>query len=151
MNRQAIEPLTRERVGSVLQGMGIRFLRDEDGDFVLFLGIPSAKLVAMVLVSVQGKGKILTVGGLVQNLPTEDPRDLLDKANAWNQKHRWPRVFLRDDELHFDYHVDLERGVSDAQLENFLKTAFATIQQLIAWLEVSPGKGFSRLPGLAVA
>lgn len=135
MREQITAPLTKERVAKVLQKMNLKFFRDSDSNFLLSLATTISRLVAMTLVMVEEEGAVLSVGGSVQNLPSWDPKTLLERANTWNIEKMWPRVFLRGDELRFDYHVPLREGVSEAQLEDFLGVAFGSIQALLDWLE----------------
>lgn len=80
-------------------------------------------------------------GGQRTEPPPWDAKTLLEQANTWNIVKRWPKVFLRGDELVFDYHVLLREGVSDPQLKDFLGVAFGSIQHLLNWLEGIDGSG----------
>lgn len=141
MSEHINAPLTRERVARVLQRLNAKFLQDSDGDFLLFIGTPFSRFFAITMVTVEEEGAVLTVGGSVQNLPPWDAKTLLKQANTWNIVKRWPKVFLRGDELVFDYHVLLREGVSDPQLKDFLGVAFGSIQHLLNWLEGIDGSG----------
>lgn len=134
MREQITAPLTKERVAEVLQKMNAKFLQDSNGNFLLFIGIPFSRFVAITVVKVEETGPVLVVRGSVQNLPPWDAKTLLKQANTWNTEMRWPRVFLRGDELMFDYHVPLGEGVSEAQLKDFLGVAFGSVQELLDWL-----------------
>ncbi|AEV15121.1 hypothetical protein TCCBUS3UF1_710 [Thermus sp. CCB_US3_UF1] len=134
---QPVEPLTAERIGRALKAMGLKVLVNEDGEFlVLFKKDPSANPMALVNVAPQGSAnQVLAVIALVKGHPPMEPEELLAKANEWNGTRRWPRALVRGGELLLDYHVDLEEGVTEAQLRNFLATAFSGIGQFLLWIE----------------
>lgn len=134
MREQITAPLTKERVAEVLRKMNAKFLQDSGGNLLLLVGTPFSGFVAITVVSVQEEGPVLVVKGSVLNLPPLDTKTLLEQANTWNTKWKWPRVFLNGDKLRFDYYLPLKEGVSEAQLKEFLGVALGSIQCLLDWL-----------------
>ncbi|MEN2981680.1 MAG: YbjN domain-containing protein [Thermus sp.] len=151
---QPVEPLTAERIGRALKAMGLKVLvsQDEDGEFlVLFKKDLSAGPMALVNVALQGSAnQVLAITALVKGHPPMEPAELLARANEWNTTKRWPRAFVKGGELLVDYHLDLEEGVTEAQLRNFLTTAFSGIGQFLLWMEEGDGlEGLLRILDLA--
>lgn len=130
-----IGPLSRQRVGEVLRELGLRFLTDADGDFVLLCKEDAANSMAMVMVSVQGsEDEILAIQAMVQNAPPLSSGEALGKANEWNATRRWPRAFVKDGHFFLDFHLDLEKGVHKELLKDVVATVLAGVSQFLLWL-----------------
>uniref|UniRef100_A0A7C5RE15 YbjN domain-containing protein n=1 Tax=Thermus caliditerrae TaxID=1330700 RepID=A0A7C5RE15_9DEIN len=135
MNGQ-MEPLSQERIDRHLKRMGLKVLKNpEDGQSLVLLK-EDTRATALVVVAAEGSDShILSVIAKIENVPPLGTEELLKRANDWNNEHRWPRAFVGEGGLYADFHVDLEKGVSEEQLRNFLLTAFLSLSRLLRWLE----------------
>lgn len=136
MNAQ-VEPLSQRRIERHLRQMGLRALQAPEGhSMVLLRTDEGSRVMALVVVAADGtSNQVLSVVAKIEGALQLNPKDLLERANAWNKERRWPRVFVREGELYADYHVDLEKGVTEEQLRNFLDTAFLGLDLFLRWLE----------------
>lgn len=128
-------PLEDARVEAYLLAQGYHVQRDEDGDLT---GTWDGDRFWFLLLG--EKQEVLQVRGRWhRTLPQERRASALLAVNDWNRERIWPKAYLRveDDELalYAEVSVDLEHGVTDAQLAQLVACGLGTGVQLFAALE----------------
>lgn len=127
-------PLDAARVERYLVGQGYRVVRDEDGDLT---GTWDGDRFWFMLLGEQHE--ILQVRGRWhRSLPAGRRPATLLALNDWNRERIWPKAYLRDEEdgvaLYTEVSVDLEHGVTDAQLARLVACGLGTGVQFFAAL-----------------
>ncbi|MHA3947389.1 type III secretion system chaperone family protein [Cellulomonas bogoriensis] len=127
-------PLDAARVREYLTGQGYSVAVDEDGDLT---GTWDGDRFWFMLLG--EKKEILQVRGRWQRtLPPGRRAAALLAVNDWNRERIWPKVYLRDEEdgtaLYAEVSVDLEHGVSDAQLAQLVACGLGTGVQFFSAL-----------------
>lgn len=118
-------PITRDRVRELLAPRG-EVVTDDDGDLT---GLWRGCRFWFLLLG--EREEILQVRGRWNMaLPVESRLGTLRALNDWNRDRIWPKVYLRDEEpglvLYAEVSFDLEHGVTNAQLDQFLGCGIAT-------------------------
>lgn len=142
-------PLARQRVDAALTRLGVNHGLDEDGDaYALWDGF------MVRFISTGEKGEVFQIRGLWERRPAPEVRtEVLDWINAWHTTHRWPMLSLHDDGGKLacvaDFTLDLEYGVTDDQLDQFIRCAIgSTGEALTAIAEAFPAAAeWELLPG----
>lgn len=134
MTETWIQPLTREHVREILEGLDLKVLTDPDGDPMVILADERVKALAFAAFAVS-PGQVLSYMAQVQGAPNWTEEEALRRVNAWNAERRWPRAFLRGGKIHLDYHWALEEGVHPALLRDLLFNTLAGTVQFLLWLD----------------
>lgn len=127
-----VRPLSRTRIETFLVASGYHYLLDADGDptglwdghrfWFLTLGEHEE------ILQVRGRWR--------RTAETDKRRALLLAANDWNRDRIWPKVYLREEDdviaVYTEVSVDLERGVTDAQLYRMLECGLGTGARALA-------------------
>lgn len=135
-------PLTAERVEAYLVGRGYRVQRDEDGDLT---GTWDGDRFWFLLLGEDHE--VLQVRGRWhRTLPANRWGAALLTVNDWNRERLWPKAYARTEDgqtaLYGEMSVDLEHGVTDAQLGQLVACGLGTGVQLFAALsELVPDEG----------
>ncbi|MDO8107393.1 YbjN domain-containing protein [Isoptericola sp. b441] len=133
-------PVTRERIAAYLQAEGYHTRADEDGDVT---GVWNGHRFWFILLG--ERDEVLQVRGRAEHvLPVERRSAALLAVNDWNRDRIWPKAYLREEDdglaLYGEMSVDLEHGVTDAQLALLLDCGLATSIQLFrATAPAQPG------------
>ena len=128
-------PVTRARVAAYLTHRDYRFLIDDDGDLTgtwdgsrfwfLLLGEHSE------IIQVRGRWH--------RTLPLGQRSSVLLATNDWNRERIWPKVYVREEDgelaLYSEVSIDLEHGVTQAQLDQLLACGLGTGVQMFTALE----------------
>lgn len=131
-----VQPFNRLMLQEVLDTFDLHYLVDKDGDFVALMrqeGLSGLVILHFVVLGVQGE--VFSIMARVENLPPFPEQELLEKANAWNAKHRWPRAFVKGGRVYLDFHVDLEAGIHPGLLRDMVGRVVAGVGQFVAWME----------------
>ncbi len=125
-NGQRPTPVTRARIEQYLAQHDYSFELDSDGDVT---GLWDGNQLWFLLLGEDTE--VLQVRGRWQKaLAGEDRATALRAINDWNRDRIWPKVYLRQEEpglaLYAEVSVDLEHGVTDAQLSQYLECGIAT-------------------------
>jgi Putative bacterial sensory transduction regulator len=136
-------PVTRDRIATYLLSRGYRFLLDDDGDLT---GTWDGSRFWFLLLG--ERGEILQVRGRWhRTLPGNRRTAVLLAANDWNRERIWPKVYVREEEgelaLYSEVSVDLENGVTNAQLAQLIACGLGTGVQMFTVLDtlLPPGVG----------
>ncbi len=119
-------PLTRARIEYYLAEHNYNFDLDSDGDVT---GLWDGNQFWFLLLG--EFSEILQVRSRWQEpLSPEHRLTALRAINDWNRDRIWPKVYLRQEEpglaLYTEVSVDLEHGVTDAQLSQYLECGIVT-------------------------
>lgn len=123
---EAPTPVTRERISAYLREHEYRFELDDDGDPT---GLWDENQLWFILMGEEDE--ILQVRGkLRQSFTAANKIEALRAINDWSRDRIWPKVYLREEDeglsLYAEVSVDLEHGVTDAQLAQQLSCGIAT-------------------------
>lgn len=130
-DEQVPTALSRKRIESYLARHDYSFEIDSAGDLTGFWD--GNQLWVVMLGS---KSEILQVRGRWHKTLSGDNRlSVLRAVNDWNRDRIWPKVYLREEApglaLFAEVSVDLEHGVTDAQLEQHLACGLATSTRVL--------------------
>jgi len=121
-------PVTIARVSAQLRAHGYRYTTDEDGDLT---GVWDDNQFWFILGG--AAQEVLQIRGKWRNtVPAQDQTAALLAVNDWNRDHLWPKAYVRDEgemALYAEVSVDLECGVTDAQLQDILACGLVTTVQ----------------------
>lgn len=124
-----VSPVTRERIGGLLDAQEWPYDTDEEGDFCLrFNGD---------LHTIATFGEREEVVNVVSWMPEDIPMELLDESRAaiedWRREHLFPTLFWRENDdagmtlsIGCAVAVDWEPGATDKQLINHFHVAFTS-------------------------
>ena len=123
-------PLSTDRIAAYLEAEGYRTRRDEDGDVA---GVWNGHRFWFIVLG--ERNEVLQVRGRAEHvLPVERRAVALLAVNDWNRDRIWPKAYLREEEdglaLYGEMSVDLEHGVTDAQLALLLDCGLVTAIQM---------------------
>ncbi len=118
--------VSRERIERYLDQHDYNYGLDDDGDLT---GHWDGNQIWLILMGEDDE--ILQVRGRWHDtLNVSDRLNALRAINDWNRDRIWPKVYLREEKpglaLYAEVSVDLEHGVTDAQLHQYLECAIAT-------------------------
>lgn len=123
-----------ERIGAQLRAHGYRFSTDEDGDLT---GVWDDNQFWFILGG--AAHEVLQVRGRWRNtVPAQDRTSALLAVNDWNRDHLWPKAYFRDEgdlALYAEVSIDLECGVTDAQLQDILACGLVTTVQFFSEID----------------
>ena len=128
-------PVSIERIGEQLRAHGYRFSTDEDGDLT---GVWDDNQFWFILGG--AAHEVLQVRGRWRNsVPNNDRTAALLAVNDWNRDHLWPKAYFRDEgelALYAEVSIDLECGVTDAQLQDILACGLVTTVQFFSEIDI---------------
>lgn len=132
-----VRPISRERIAAYLDGFDFIYEYDEDGDLV---GRWDGNTVWFLLLGEQHE--IVQVRARWhRTLQSTAALAAIQAVNDWNRDRVWPKAYLsvREDAVavYGEFSADLEFGVSDNQLDDYLGTALSACLQLCAALSSS--------------
>jgi hypothetical protein len=113
---QEVVPLTRGLVKEFLEEKNLKYLVDEDGDFVVIFGTPYPQRLLVQFVLGGLKTEVLQITIRVDPSPPMEETEALKLVNSWNSRRRWPRAFYKGGEFYLDWSEDWETGVTPAIL-----------------------------------
>lgn len=124
-------PVSRERIAEYLNRNEYHFEVDNDGDLT---GVWDGNQLWFLLLGADAE--VLQVRGRWHNtLGIPNKLGALRAINDWNRDRIWPKVYLRDEDpgpvLYAEVSVDLEHGVTDAQLTQYLSCGIATSNMVL--------------------
>ncbi len=134
------EPFTREMIEADLCQRGVHFLRDEDGDFRVDLNCEGSPEQVIVWLVAEGDGDTTyRITGLAPHRPVPSTwAEALERCNAWNREHRWPKavVFGGEDDWRIVGHcdIDLAAGVTRPQIASVTNRTVDGILEFWTWL-----------------
>ncbi|MHB8190810.1 MAG: type III secretion system chaperone family protein [Ferrimicrobium sp.] len=140
-----VKAVTTERITSVLKGLDVHYMVDEDGDVMAPFGVGTIRYQVWFISTQQGCLDCrVTLDRTIE--PDQCPR-VLSMLNAWNRDYRMPKVYLFFEDkgrgrITSQQFFPLEPGVDDELLLHLLRVAIATIGQFVAWIV----EGLTELP-----
>ncbi|WP_225754128.1 YbjN domain-containing protein [Actinotalea sp. Marseille-Q4924] len=131
---QRTTPLRRARVQSYLVSRGYSVGLDDDGDLT---GTWDGDRFWFILTG-EDEEVLQVRGRWHRTLPASRRTATLLAVNDWNRERIWPKVYLREEDervaLYTEVSVDLEHGVTDAQLAQLVACGLGTGVQFFAAL-----------------
>ncbi|MDR1152839.1 MAG: YbjN domain-containing protein [Bifidobacteriaceae bacterium] len=133
--KQALAPLTRDRIEEVMRLRDWNYSIDSDGDltgnwdhnrFYFFLTGKDKEIL-----QIQSRWR--------QDLPIELRSDVLVAINEWHQTRLWPKGYIYVDDdgrlwVHGEHVVDWEHGLTTDQLALTISCAISTSIQMFEFL-----------------
>jgi hypothetical protein len=139
------EPFTREMIAAHLRDHATHFLRDEDGDFRVELNLPDGGGRIVLWFLADGKdGKIYHVHAHPPEGQGPSTRtEALERCNAWNRQHRWPKACVMDAKdgtwlIVLGADIDLSPGITRSLFDTFTERA---VGSMIEFWTPSTGDG----------
>lgn len=141
------EPFMRQLIEAQLRSRQVRFLRDDDGDFRAdFRCEGSDEPVTIWFVAEGGGDVIYRITGLAPHRPVPADRPAtLERCNAWNREHRWPKAVVVDHSgswritTYFD--IDLAPGITQSLVENLTDHAVYSMLEFWTWIAAPADAG----------
>lgn len=134
------EPFTRELIEALLRSRGVRFLRDDDGDFMAdFICEGSDEQVTIWFVAEGSGDSIYRISGTAPHRPVPAERAAaLESCNAWNREHRWPKAVVVDSgdtwRIATAGDIDLSAGLTRALFESLTDHVVYSILEFWTWI-----------------
>jgi hypothetical protein len=140
------EPFTREMIAAHLRDHATHFLRDEDGDFRVELNLPDGGgRIVLWLVADGKEGKIYHVHAHPPESPGPSTRtEALERCNAWNRQHRWPKACVMDAadgtwRIVLGADIDLSPGITRSLFDTFTERTVGSMIEF--WTPSGAGGG----------
>ena len=140
------ESFTREMIAAHLRDHGTHFLRDEEGDFRVEWNLPDGGGRIVVWFVAEGKD------GMIYHLHATPPErqgcstrvQALERCNAWNRQHRWPKACVVDGEdaawrIVLGSDIDLSPGITRSLFDTFTERTVGSMIEF--WTPVAPDGG----------
>ena len=128
-------PVTVERIGAQLREHGYKFTQDDDGDLT---GVWDENQFWFILGG--SANEVLQIRARwKETIPSDKHLDALLIVNDWNRDHLWPKAYFREEGdivVYAEVSIDLEYGVTDAQLQDILACGLITAVQFFSEIEV---------------
>ncbi|MDO5080220.1 YbjN domain-containing protein [Buchananella hordeovulneris] len=135
-NVDTVRPFTRERMADWMRSKDYNFSTDDDGDVITSFGNHRFLLMAN-----GADAEVLTVRGRwAITAPASARYKILEAINQWSIEKIWPKAYVVVDDngtlfVSTEVSVDLEKGVSDKQLGQYLSCGIGTAIQLFEELD----------------
>lgn len=134
-----VRPVTIERLGLLFDALGWKWVLDDDGDIASRWNRHN-----LYFRMVGSRRDVLSVVGFWRGTPREDQReDVMFLIEEWHRNHLWPTCSFRDADGEIqpigELSLDVEKGMSDAQLHTQLRCALATILEFFDELDANLG------------
>jgi hypothetical protein len=140
------EPFTREMIEAHLRDHATHFLRDEDGDFRVELNLPDGGGRIVLWFLADGKdGKIYHLHATPPERQGVSTRaEALERCNAWNSQHRWPKACVVDGQdatwrIVLGADIDLSPGITRSLFDTFTERSVGAMIEF--WTPVAPEGG----------
>jgi hypothetical protein len=138
------EPFTREMIAAHLRDHATHFLRDEDGDFRVELNLPDGGGRMVLWFLADGKdGKIYHVHAHPPEGQCPSTRtEALERCNAWNRQHRWPKACVMDGadsawRIVLGADIDLSPGITRSLFDTFTERTVGSMMEF--WTPTAAG------------
>lgn len=134
-----VRPVTIERLGLLFDALDWKWVLDDDGDIASRWNRHN-----FYFRMVGAQRDVLSVIGFWRGTPREDQReDLMFLIEEWHRNHLWPTCSFReaDGEIQpiAELSLDVEKGMTDAQLHTQLRCSLATILEFFDELDANLG------------
>ncbi len=141
-----IQPFTHELVESYLKLRELKYLRDNDGDFVVQFGYlqeADAEISAYFIADGPDKGIYIIRMTTSKRIPASEYGQALAACNNWNMERRWPKVFLyvrtaEDTDaagVIAEQQIDLRTGIQAELFNSLTDNIVAGGFQFMEWLK----------------
>nr|BBH93848.1 hypothetical protein KTA_20470 [Thermogemmatispora argillosa] len=140
-----VEPFSHTMIETFLRSQNLRFLRDEDNDFLVqFSYDPDCACELNFYLTAQGEQR--EIYGLLCSSDQRFGRDRWEQAlalcNDWNRERRWPKSFVRSRERNgveqleicLDMYIDLEPGIHPELFRQLTMTFIGASFSFWRWL-----------------
>jgi hypothetical protein len=145
-----VEQFSRAMIEKYLRAVGMRFLRDEDGDFLVQFGYSEPQGCELSLYFIAGgqKNEIYTLRAFSDRRFTRDQwSKVVTLCNTWNSERRWPKAYMdvkNSDADAFgvillEEQIDLEKGIHQELLDDFSNTFVVTVGSFWKWAHQEQG------------
>ncbi len=133
-----VRAFDRSMIEKALRSFDLKFLRDEDNDFVVRFGRGKNLSCDLVfLFSLGGKNSEIFEIQVIADyaIPRRNWGQTLLSCNKWNREKRWPKAYLsmKDAEgegnIVLEAQIDMEKGIHQEFVDQFTGAILA------AWLE----------------
>ncbi|GAC1374674.1 MAG: hypothetical protein NVSMB32_17740 [Actinomycetota bacterium] len=145
-----VVPFTQDLVESLLRSEKLRFLRDQDGNFMLeFQRSDETGCDLRYWIIADGTNKtILSMSCMTDvEFPRSEWGRMFLLCNTWNADRRWPKAFLslqdfktsESARLVCEFQVDLQAGCFAELLKDTIDTMLSSSYQFWTWLHMEQG------------
>ena len=133
--QQLLEPLSRDRIKTVLDARGLNYGVDDDGDVG---GYWDGHLFYFFVLG-QSDEYLQVRSRWNRQVGAQEQAALQDAVNAWNADRLWPKAYVRVEDgvpaVYAEHTVDYEHGVTDQQIDLHLMCAISTSLKLYEQLD----------------
>jgi hypothetical protein len=134
------KPFSRDMVEALLRKRGVKFWRDQDGDFRADLACPGSDEAVVVVFTADGEdGTLYRVSAGAPRRPQPGTRlDALERCNTWNSTRRWPYAAVLDTDdgwrILLDGHLDVGPGITAPLLDRFTDRVVEGALEFWEWI-----------------
>lgn len=132
-----VDKFERNMIQRSLDSMGLRYLRDSDGDFVILFARDDdagCELQARIMAVGQNHEILAVHMQSDARMESNDTGLLCRVCNLWNREHRWPKAYVDDEgDIILEEQIDLEKGIHQELLHHFIATTVAAGHRFWVW------------------
>lgn len=138
-----VETFSRALIESAIESIGWKYLMDRDGDFVIRFGKePKCPAMTLYIMAQGARNDVLSITITVEDheVPKAHWPEALAVCNEWNQKKRWPKMYLLCDEkeeigrLVAEGQIDCEMGIHQELLVDYIRTQLGAASAFWEWV-----------------
>ncbi len=145
-----VEQFDHAMIERYLKTVGMRFLRDEDGDFLVQFGYSEPQGCELSLYFIAGGQKkdiyVLRAFSDKRIAKDEWSRAIM-LCNTWNSERRWPKAYLEVKNpatdtfgmILLEEQIDLEKGIHQELFDDFSNTFVVTVGSFWKWAHQEKG------------
>jgi putative sensory transduction regulator len=145
-----VQRFDRSMIERFLVSTKLRYLRDNDGDFVVQFGFDTDRGNEMTFMLMTGgsQGQIYAIYGESSNvIQAQDVDRAIRMCNMWNTEKRWPKAYVRMRQdagrsygrIMLEGQLDLEKGIHQELFDDYTSTIFATASSFWEWAHKEQG------------
>lgn len=139
-----VQKFDRNMIERSLQSVSLKFLKDNDGDYLVQLGYSDemgCELDIMLMASGQQDDVYYMRGQSNKRIPRNDWGRAVMLCNTWNKERRWPKAYLYVKDPNTDatgliileQQFDLEQGIHQELFNDFTRVAIASMLSFWEW------------------
>jgi hypothetical protein len=145
-----VEKFTRPMIERYLRSVGVKFLTDSDGDFVVQFGYSETQGCELSFYFIAGgrENEIYVIRAFSdKRIARDEWARAVMLCNQWNTERRWPKAYLQVKDPASDNYgailleeqIDLEKGIHQELLDDFSNTFVVTAGSFWEWAHKEKG------------
>ncbi len=139
-----VQQFDRQMIQRFLDSMKLRYLRDNDGDFIVQFGYDTDRgnELSFVFMSSGHENEVYSIYAESSTfINSQDFDRAIRVCNTWNTEKRWPKAYLRIRQdsgrsygrIMLEGQMDLEKGIHQELFDDFSGTIIASANAFWEW------------------